>query len=121
MARRRKTNGNGHDLEARLDALRGDLSTLQKDLRGLLNDAGGAANEQVHEAVKGALSSVEDVADRIEEWGSDNLDPVRDAVRTQPLAAIALSMSAGAVRRPVSSPLIPPCHPSKPRPSARYS
>ena len=97
MARRKKSNGNGHDLSARLDSLRDDLGALQKDLRGLLSDAGGAANEQVQEAVKGALSQVEDVAERIEEWGSDNLDSVRDVVRNQPLAAIAISMSAGAL------------------------
>ena len=97
MARRRRNNGNGHDLQDRLDALRDDLGALQKDLRGLLSDAGDAANGQVHSAVKGALRSVEDVTDRIEEWGSDNLESVRDAVRTQPLAAVALSMSAGAL------------------------
>ena len=33
MARRKRTK-NGHDLQARLDSLRGDLGTLQKDLRG---------------------------------------------------------------------------------------
>jgi ElaB/YqjD/DUF883 family membrane-anchored ribosome-binding protein len=97
MARRKKSNGNGHDLAARLDSLRNDLSSLQKDLRGLLTDAGGAANEQVHDAVKGALSQVEDVAERIEEWGNDSLDSVRDVVRSQPLAAVAISMSAGAL------------------------
>lgn len=95
MAKRKK--GNGHDLSARLDSLRDDLGLLQKDLRGLLSDAGGAANEQVHQTVRGALSSLENVADRIEDWGSDNLDSVRDVVRSQPLAAVALSMSAGAL------------------------
>ena len=95
MARRKK--GNGHDLQGRLDALRDDLGTLQKDLRGLLSDAGGVANDQVHKTVNGALSSLEDVADRIEDWGSENLDSVRDVVRSQPLAAVALSMSAGAL------------------------
>jgi ElaB/YqjD/DUF883 family membrane-anchored ribosome-binding protein len=97
MARRKKNNGNGHDLQGRLDSLRDDLGSLQKDLRGLLSDAGGVANDQVHEAVKTALSSVEDVAERVEEWGNDNLDSVRDVVRAQPLAAIAISMSAGAL------------------------
>ena len=96
-SRRRRSNGNGHDLQARLDALKDDLGTLQKDLRGLLHDAGGAANSQMQDAIKGALSSVEDVADRVEDWGSENLESVRDVVRTQPLAAIALSMSAGAL------------------------
>jgi ElaB/YqjD/DUF883 family membrane-anchored ribosome-binding protein len=95
MARRKKSNG--HDLQGRLDALRDDLGSLQKDLRGLLSDAGGVANDQVHKTVTGALSSLEDVADRIEDWGAENLDTVRDAVRSQPLAAIALSMSAGAL------------------------
>jgi ElaB/YqjD/DUF883 family membrane-anchored ribosome-binding protein len=95
MARRRK--GNGHDLQGRLDALRDDLGTLQKDLRGLLSDAGGVANDQVHKTVNGALSSLEDVTDRIEDWGTENIEGVRDAVRAQPLAAIALSMSAGAL------------------------
>lgn len=84
-------------MQARLDALRDDLGTLQKDLRGLLSDAGGAANDHVHRTVNGALSSLEDVAERIEDWGTENLDSVRDVVRSQPLAAVALSMSAGAL------------------------
>lgn len=97
MARRRKTNGHNHDLEARLDSLRDDLGALQKDLRGLLSDAGSAANGHMQDAVKGALRSVEDVADSIEEWGGDSVESVRDVVRSQPLAAVALSMSAGAL------------------------
>lgn len=96
-SRRKRSNGNGHDLQKRLNSLRDDLGALQDDLRGLLHDAGNSANEQVHAAVKGALSQVEDVADQIEEWGSDNIESVRDVVRSQPLAAVALSMSAGAL------------------------
>jgi ElaB/YqjD/DUF883 family membrane-anchored ribosome-binding protein len=94
MARRKK---NGHDLQDRLDSLRDDLGALQKDLRGLLSDAQGAANGHMHDAVRGAMRSVEDVADRLEEWGSDNLESMRDVVRSQPLAAVAISMSAGAL------------------------
>ena len=97
MARRRRNNGNGHDLQDRLDALRDDLGALQKDLRGLLSDAGDAANGQVHSAVKGALRSVEDVTDRIEEWGSGQSGKRARCGAQQPLAAVALSMSAGAL------------------------
>ncbi len=94
---RRKRSGNGHDLEARLHALRDDLGALQADLRGLLSDAGGAANGHMQDAVRNALRSAEDAAERIEEWGSDNLESVREMVRSQPLATVALSMSAGAL------------------------
>jgi hypothetical protein len=45
--------------------------------------------EQVVNAANGAVKDVE-------EWAGDGADTVRDMIRSQPLAAIALSMSAGA-------------------------
>ena len=36
-------------------------------------------------------------AGEVETWTNDNLDSARESVRAQPLAAIALSMGAGAL------------------------
>jgi hypothetical protein len=66
--------------------LRGDLDALQQDMPGLANDVGDAASEQVQGAVNGAIESASEAA-----------DGVRQAVRTQPLAPCALSMSAGTI------------------------
>jgi ElaB/YqjD/DUF883 family membrane-anchored ribosome-binding protein len=98
-ARKRKNgrNGNGNDVSARLNSVREDLDALQHDVRGLVSDMGGMASEQVQGAMNGALETAHDTVDRVGEWGSENLDGVRRAVRTQPLAACVISMSAGAI------------------------
>lgn len=89
--RRKRANGrNGHDVQERLNALRADLDALQGDLRGLVSDVRTGA-------VEGAKHYVQETAESIEDWGDENLDTVRVAVRTQPLAACMLSMSAGAL------------------------
>ena len=96
-ARRRKNGRNGANVGARLDSVRADLDALQQDVRGLVSDVGGIATDQVHGAVNGALETAYDTVDRVGEWGNENLDGVRRAVRTQPLAACMISMSAGAI------------------------
>jgi hypothetical protein len=73
-------------MQSRLNSLRTDFDALQQDVRGLANDVGDVATEQV----QGAM-------DRVSEWSSENLKNVRTAVKTQPLAACMLSMSAGAL------------------------
>jgi ElaB/YqjD/DUF883 family membrane-anchored ribosome-binding protein len=95
--RKRKNVRNGDDVRARLTSLRGDLDALQQDMRGLASDVGGAASEQVQGAVNGAIDSASEAVGWVGEWSNENLDGVRHAVRTQPLAACVLSMSAGAI------------------------
>jgi len=95
--RKRKNGSNETALQARLSSLREDLDHLQQDVRGLMSDVGDVATDQVHTAVNGAIDTASDTVDRVSEWGNDNLEGVRHAVRTQPLAACVLSMSAGAI------------------------
>lgn len=76
--------------EARLRALKGDFEVLQRDMRLLLDSIGTDAGERVVNATNGA-------AHQVEEWANDGVASVLDTIRAQPLAAIALSMSAGAV------------------------
>jgi len=95
--RRRRNGQNGSEVQTRLSSLRADLDALQQDMRALVSDVGEAASEQVHGAVNGAIETASEAVDRVGEWGNENLDGVRTAVRTQPLAACMLSMSAGAI------------------------
>jgi ElaB/YqjD/DUF883 family membrane-anchored ribosome-binding protein len=95
--RKRRNGRNGADLQGRLSSLRDDLDALQHDVRGLMSDVGDVATDQVHTAVNGAIDTATDTVDRVSEWGNENLEGVREAVRTQPLAACVLSMSAGAI------------------------
>ena len=97
MTRKRKNGNHTTDVQARLSALRDDLDALQQDMRALVSDVGGVASGHVHEAMNGAMESASEAVERVEEWGNENLEPVREAVRTQPLAACMLSMSAGAI------------------------
>jgi ElaB/YqjD/DUF883 family membrane-anchored ribosome-binding protein len=97
LRRRRKTSRNGHDVQARLNALRADLDALQEDMRGLVTEVGGAASEQVQGAMSGVISTAQEAVDRIDDWSTENLGGMREAVRSQPLAACVLSMSAGAL------------------------
>ena len=84
-------------LQTRMKTLRGDLGALEKDLIGLLYDAGDAAGEQVHSAMRGAMDSAREAADRVENWGSENMPNMRKMVRTKPFAACALALGAGAL------------------------
>lgn len=93
--RARRINGNG--VEARLEALKSDLETLQQDMRGLLSDVKGLAADGVSDAIQSANDMASDAAERAQEWADDNVDSLRATVRRQPLAACALSMSAGAL------------------------
>jgi ElaB/YqjD/DUF883 family membrane-anchored ribosome-binding protein len=97
MARKRKNGNSNNDVQGRLGVLRADLDTLQQDMRALVSDVGEVASEQVHGAVNAARESASEAVERVEEWGNENLEPVREAVRMQPLAACMLSMSAGAI------------------------
>ncbi len=99
MAPRRKatTKASGDDFQDKLSALKSDLSALQKDVRGIAGDAGEAATAKMNEALNGAMETVQDMADRIEDWGADHIVSLREQVREQPLAACALAMGAGAL------------------------
>ena len=99
MAARRKGSnaGNNHDLQGKLDALRADLEALQTDMRGLAGDVSGVATERVNAALTDAMESVQDMADRVEDWSTDNLETLREQVRDQPLASLMLSMGVGAL------------------------
>jgi ElaB/YqjD/DUF883 family membrane-anchored ribosome-binding protein len=107
MAARKKTNGNA-PIDKRLGALRADLDALQGDMKGLASDAGDVANDRANGAIRAAENLAErafrlaeeaasQAAEDVEAWTNDNLDSVRETVRSQPLSAIALSMGAGAL------------------------
>jgi ElaB/YqjD/DUF883 family membrane-anchored ribosome-binding protein len=95
--RRRKNGSSNNEVQTRLSALRADLDALQQDMRALVSDVSEVASEQVQGAVNGAMETASEAVERVEEWGNENLEPVREAVRTQPLAACMISMSAGAI------------------------
>lgn len=98
MFSRRNTNGhNARDVSARLNSMRSDLDALQENMRGLLNDVGGAAGDQVQGAMRNAAQSAQGAVDRVEELGNDSLDGMRKTVRERPLSACALSIGAGAL------------------------
>lgn len=84
-------------MQGRLDALRADLEALQTDMRGLAGEVSGAAQERMNDALENAMEAVQDMADRVEGWGTDNLESIRDQVRNQPLASVALCVGAGAL------------------------
>ncbi len=95
--RGKKKPADGDELQARLAALRADLEALQDNLKGLAGDAGDAATVKMNAAINDAMDSVQDMAERAEDWGEDHLVAVRESVREQPLAACALAMGAGAL------------------------
>lgn len=105
MAKTRKSNGNGNgngnseasDMQAKLDALKGDLESLQQHMRGLASDVGGVAAERMNTVLADAMESVQEMRERVSDWSDDNLESFRETVRNQPLAACVLSMGAGAL------------------------
>lgn len=95
MARRK------HDpqanVEARLQALKDDLDSLQSDIRGLAGDVGDLATDRAKVALSSAEEAASAAGEQLEDWASENVEDVRDQVRNQPLAAVLLSMGAGAL------------------------
>jgi hypothetical protein len=73
-----------------MSAVRADLDALQNDVLGLVGEVRGAAGREVRGAVDGA-------AGWVESWAQENLAGAREAVRSQPLRACALSIGAGAI------------------------
>ena len=115
-AKKKRVNNTGGagNLDARLDALRGDFAALQTDLKGLYGDVSEIASERAALAMR----SAEDVADRAmllaeeaareakqkaveyteeaEEWAEDNAEELRSHVRAQPLTALLVAGGIGA-------------------------
>ena len=107
MAGRPKKN-DAKNIDKRLGALRTELDAVQGDMKGLAGDVVDVADGRVHLAIRNAENvaerayrlaeeAVEQAAGDVETWTNDNLDSARESVRAQPLAAIALSMGAGAL------------------------
>ena len=107
MAGRPKKNDT-KNIDKRLGALRSELDALQGDMKGLAGDVADVADGRVHVAMRNAENvaerayrlaeeAVEQAADDVETWTNGNLDSAREAIRAQPLAAIGLSMGAGAL------------------------
>ena len=94
QARKRK---NGHDLDAKLQALRSDFETLQGNMRKLVESVGDVAGAGVTDVANGAANVASETAGQVEHWAEEQADGVRGAIRQQPFTAIALSMGAGAI------------------------
>jgi ElaB/YqjD/DUF883 family membrane-anchored ribosome-binding protein len=83
-------NGDARSVQARLRSIRGDIGALQEDVAGLLSDVSDAAGNRVTRTAR-------DAADRVENWGTENLRDVRKTIQEQPLKACALAAGAGAL------------------------
>jgi ElaB/YqjD/DUF883 family membrane-anchored ribosome-binding protein len=92
MALWRKRN-HVRNIENRLSALKSDFVTLQRDMRDLAGGVGDAASDVVHTTSR----ATENALDSASEWTNDNIDSLQESVRRQPLAAVVLCMSAGAL------------------------
>jgi ElaB/YqjD/DUF883 family membrane-anchored ribosome-binding protein len=113
MAATAKAAANSN-IDAKLAALRNDLETLQKDIKGLAGEVGGVASNRANEALKAAeklaqraYELAEETADQateygtkaaedIEAWTNENAESLRETVREQPLTSLAIAVGAGA-------------------------
>src|SRR5271156_1538457 len=102
MAARRKAK----TLDPRLNALRSDIDALQTDIKGWGSDAGDIANDRARQTLSNAQGVAErayrlaedtarQTVDDVESWANDNLDNVRDNVRSQPLQSLGLALLVG--------------------------
>ncbi len=93
----RRKSKNGNDLDARVSALKSDFDSLQHNVRELLNSLGHEASSGISNATETVTEAAGNAVEQVETWGEAGAESVRGAIRTQPLAAIALSMGAGAL------------------------
>jgi ElaB/YqjD/DUF883 family membrane-anchored ribosome-binding protein len=92
-----KKHKNGGEMDARVSALKEDFDSLQQNVRELLNRLGHEASSGLASATEAAGEAASDAVQQVETWSEAGAESVRGAIRTQPLAAIALSMGAGAL------------------------
>jgi len=92
----------------KLSALRADLDALQDDMKNVVGDVGNVASGAAQAAVASAREMAErayrlaheardTVTDEFEEWSDENLESMRDQVRSKPMAAVAVSLLAGLI------------------------
>lgn len=93
---RKSTNGSSHRTEA-LTGLSQDFESLQSNIRQLLGSLGEDAVQGVSDAATSAGETIIDAEASLETWSGARAESLRGAIRTQPLAAIALSVGAGAL------------------------
>jgi ElaB/YqjD/DUF883 family membrane-anchored ribosome-binding protein len=84
-------------LEERLEALRADLEALQGDMKGLAGGVGDIASQRVGEMLKTTEDMADQITSQVEDWATDNVATLRETVREQPVLAMALAVSAGAL------------------------
>jgi hypothetical protein len=105
---KKTTHSRKKTVEGRLDALRADLGALRAEVTNGAGDVGDvaekragaviqSAGELAERAVRLAEETALDFAGDVEDWGNSNLDSARKSIRTQPLAAMALALGAGAM------------------------
>jgi ElaB/YqjD/DUF883 family membrane-anchored ribosome-binding protein len=85
---RRKKRGL-RKVEEQLDTLHSELTSLQKDARVIAGKVGKTAGD--------AFDAAEAAYNGVEKWTTDNVKTMRSSVRNQPLAAVLVSLGAGAV------------------------
>jgi succinyl-CoA synthetase beta subunit len=88
-----RTRSHARNIESRLAALKSDFGTLQRDVRDLSHGVGDAASDIVHSTGRATANALDSAG----EWTNDSIGSLQDTVRRQPLAAVILSMSAGAL------------------------
>lgn len=91
----RKTNG--RQVDDRISELQEDFESLQHAFASLLDHMAQDTSEGMAGAAKTASDAIAGAAGQVETWSEAGTETVRGAIRTQPLAAIALSMGAGAL------------------------
>jgi ElaB/YqjD/DUF883 family membrane-anchored ribosome-binding protein len=96
MARKQRRR-NGRAAHSSLQTLQDDIAALQANMSKVIADLGGAASEGVTQAMRNASTTAEEVAEQVEEFGSESVDTVRSTIRAQPLVACAISVGAGAL------------------------
>ena len=94
MVRKHK---DGHGVEASFKALQSDISALQAKIGDLAVEMGHSTHDGIARAMHSAGQTAEDVARQAAGMGEDGAGFVRKTIRAKPLAAMALSISAGAV------------------------
>ena len=77
------------------------MKSVLGDVGDVTNDAAQAAvasaREIAERAYRLADEARETVTDEFEEWSDENLESMREQVRSKPMSAVALSLLAGAI------------------------
>lgn len=88
---------NERDLSSDLDAIRGDIDTLRKDLAAVLEGIKGKASNRAEAEIQALQKRINRIADDVQASGREGMRAIEERIEERPLVSLGLAFVVGLV------------------------